>query len=344
MSGHLTRLAARSVFRVDGEAWTWGDAVLATIRSGEWAELESRARHGLAALHRLQASGQEVPAAELTQAARSFRYARELLAAEELDAWLDRRGLSHADWRDHLRRELLRRGSAGSAHEDAVPEDEVHAAAGVDLICGGGLEAAARRLAAQAALAPPEDGAGAEEHDSGDDAVTAGRVLGGEPSDWSERLARLARIEAGAAAARDALADEPAVEHELAEHRLEWLRIELELLDLPHEEAAREAALCVRADGSELGEVAARAGSALRSRRLLLAEADAWLAPHLLGAEEGEVIGPVAHDGGHAVARVRAKRAADAADPELRRRAEAALVQRAAARHVSERVEWHERL
>jgi len=74
----LARLAEVGVFTVDGELFTWSDAVLAAHVAGEWEPLRARTRAGLAAQRRLTAGGGELSHDETTAAAKRFRYEREL--------------------------------------------------------------------------------------------------------------------------------------------------------------------------------------------------------------------------------------------------------------------------
>lgn len=74
---------------------------------------------------------------EAEEAETRFRYDRGLVAAEEMEAWLARWGLSVGEWRDYLRGAL--------AADDR--------AAWVAAICSGALERAAEELAAKAAVA-----------------------------------------------------------------------------------------------------------------------------------------------------------------------------------------------
>ena len=334
------------MFSVGPESFTWADAVLAAVRHGDWADQLTRTRHGLAALRRITAAGDEAPSDRIAHEAKQFRYQRGLLAADELAAWLDRFGLSHADWHDYLLRDVVRSNSHGAAGENAISDDEVVACVGADAICGGLLESAARRLAAQAALAvdapdAPDARPDIDAHpDDATHSATAARLLGRAAADWEERLRRIGRVEARAARVRARLADQPAVEHALAEHRLDWTSVELDMLEFAREQPAREAALCVRADGLPLAAVGERAGTRLIQRSVRMEEAEHWLAPHLLGSTVGALIGPLAHDSGYTLARVVSRRSPDPADPLVRRRAEAELVRRAARRHVADHVRW----
>ena len=98
--------------------------MLAAELRGELGALELQTRQGLACLRRLAAEAGAVPAESLRAAATVFRYERSLLAAEELEAWLDARGLTASDWNGYLRRLLVR--------ERWVDEQQVVVAGGRD--------------------------------------------------------------------------------------------------------------------------------------------------------------------------------------------------------------------
>ena len=323
---------------LDDRPFAWADVVLAELHRGSWAELERRTRAGLAAQRAAVASGRELSAAETTAAARAFRFQRGLLAGEQLDEWLDGWGIGLAEWREYLRRDLLRQRSSSAAEVD---DDEVSAAIGVEAICSGVLEAAASRLASRAALAPP--GAAPAARAGRVDVAAAAELLGISPKQCAERLERVEQLEAAAALAEAELLGGDAVAEEVARHRQEWLRLELGVLPLDDVDAAREAVLCMRVDGLEPAVVASRARRDLRRLSTTLAEAPEWLAPYVVGLDEGSVIGPVRHDPGFAVVVVESRHEPQVDDPTVRGRAEAAIVTRAARRQVAARIVWRER-
>ena len=73
-----------------------------------------------------------MPPEALRAAATAFRHEHNLLAADELEAWLAARGLAVADWNAYLRRLLLRERWAEELEriesEFAVGDEEVEAA------------------------------------------------------------------------------------------------------------------------------------------------------------------------------------------------------------------------
>jgi hypothetical protein len=318
-------LADRSLFTVAGRTFGWEDVLLATELRGELGPLERQTRQGLASVRRLMAEEGTVPADAVRAAATVFRYDRNLLAAEELEAWLDARGLTVADWNGYLRRLLLRERWVDELEriesEFAVADEEVEAALLAEAVCSGFLRREAEQLAEDAALA------------AADDAV----------EDSSDRRTLIADLARGAEAARSRVPSPPDVEREVAAHALDWIRIEAETLELADAEAAREAALCVRVDGRPLTEVADECGVPANALVLYLGDAAPELRGALVSARPGELIGPVEHGAGHILVQVGAKTEPSAEDPELGRRAAAVLAARAVERELRDRVVWHDR-
>lgn len=299
-----------------GETFTWADVTAAARELGDWQELERATAEGLACLRRLTASGEELDASALAPDEEEFRRARRLLSGEETVAWLQQWGLTLADWRDYLRCTVLAERWAGELDETVArfpaPEAEVAAALWAHAVCSGLLERVAHRLAADSALAPD-----ATDRTSIADAANRARA--------------------------EAITDE-AVEHEVSTHTLEWLRFETSLVELPSEDIAREAALCVRDDRRPLADVAAECGTEARPLTLYLGEIEPHVSALLIGAGEGDLVGPLAWKNGFALLLVEAKVAATASDPEVRRKAEQRIVEHVDQRATAAEVTWHEHL
>jgi hypothetical protein len=318
-------VAGRPVFTLDGELFSWADVIAAARLDGSWRELQEMARQGVACQKRLAASGEQLAADEVVDATTRFRYALSLLAGEELQQWLGHWWLTAAEWRDYVKRMLLRERWAGELGDTAerfpVSDDELAGALWPEAVCSGFLKRLALKVAADGALA-----------------VAAGEAIAGD------RGGALARIHPSAARARADAITADAVAHEIASHSLEWLRLEGSVLEFTAEDAAREAALCIRADGQPLAEVAEASGVHPRVLRVYVADVDAELSPILVAAREGELVGPVPRDGGFALLLVEKKTPPTKADPEVRRRAEERIVERAVDRAMRDHVQWHERL
>ena len=306
----LEWLLPEEVFSVDGQPYFWRDVLVSAEVRGTLAALISATRTALAGAERSARSPEAV-----REAASQFRYRRGLLSAEELETWLARWHLSVADWTEHLRRMLLSELGAAEPGRPAA-DNELAKAAAVDAICTGFLEREAKQLATDAALA-----------ELGDSAV-------------DDRRALVERIVASAASARAALGAAADVDREIATRALDWTRIDAELLELADSEAAREAALCVRIDGRSLAEVAVDCGIPATRRELYLEEAEEERLTALLGAKAGELIGPIERNGSFVLVHVHGRTRPSADDPELRRRAQEYLVERASERAFETRVRW----
>ena len=325
MSPQLRVPADRSLFTVAGRTYAWEDVLLAADLRGDLGALERQTRQGLACVRRLAADGEALPAESVRAAATVFRYERNLLAAEELEAWLAARGLTVADWNGYLRRLLLRERWADELarieSEFAVGDDEVEAALPAEAVCTGFLRRAAEQLAEDAALAD----------------------AGGPVGDSPDRATLIATLARGADAARTRAPSDAEIERELAGHSLDWIRIDAEALELGDAEAAREAALCVRVDGRTLADVASDCGVPTSALALYLEDAEPELRLALLSGSPGELVGPVATGSGHVLLQLHTKAEPSADDPELARRATAVLTARAVQRELRNRVLWHER-
>ena len=325
MNPQLGVLADRSLFTVAGLTYAWEDVLLAAELRGELGGLEQQTRQGLACLRRLAAEAEVMPAEAVRAAATVFRYERNLLAAEELEAWLDARGLTVSDWNGYLRRLVLRERWVDELDqiesEYAVGDEDVEAALPAEAICTGFLSRAAERLAEDAALADA-DGAVADNPDRG---------------------ALIAAVAESAEAVRARAPSPPEIERVVASHALEWIRIEAETLELADAEAAREAALCVRVDGRPLAEVADECGVPANAEVFYLADAHPGFQAALVSASPGELLGPFDQGDGQLLLQLLAKVEPSADDPELRRRATAVLAARGVERELRNRVVWHER-
>ncbi|MGN6867150.1 MAG: hypothetical protein ACTHMY_01980 [Solirubrobacteraceae bacterium] len=318
-------IASRPVFSVDGWTFAWADIEAGARLDDSWREFEETTRNGLACQKQLAIVGEQLGASVIADAARRFRYARDLLAGDELAAWLEHWALSADEWHGYLVRMLLRERWVGELSDIgsrfAGGADELARAVWIEAVCSGFLARAADRIAGDAALA-----------------VAAGSVIGGAGGPDN----RFGCIRTAAARARVAAVTEAAIAREVALHRLEWLRVDGELLSVRVEDAAHEAALCIRSDGRSLADVATACGVAPSRLSMYVADADAELSPALLAAQAGELIGPIKRDGAFALLLIETKTSPSAADASVRRRAVERIVERAVRRAMDEHLEWHE--
>jgi hypothetical protein len=302
-----------TAFTVSGRDITWRDVIAHARAAGAWDSLEREVSEGVALLH---AQGPGPAPDQVRDAATAFRYARNLVAAEELEAWLEHWGLTVDDWMDHVRRSVLRDalasepGSASPGH--AVKDEEVAARVWPSAVCSGTLGRAALELAGLLAIC--------------DSLAETGVAV--EPSRARAELRR--RIVTG-----------EALKTQIQSRALDWVRIDSQVLTFARADAAREALALLRQDGFTATEVAGIAHASLEHRIDYIEDVEEDLKAALIGSKKGDIFGPLEKGDGWLVVVVNDKVGASLDDTEVLNRAEASIVERAIQRETDERVVWH---
>lgn len=327
----MKSLADQTVFTVGGVDYRWEDVILAAESWGDWPRLVARTRLGLELLG--SSEDEAVTDDELEAAASEFRYARDLVTAEEMEAWLERWGLDIESWMLALHAALLRRKRGSELPSaDASPEDEEEPdgwerALAAEAATSGDLSRFAERLAGRAALFQwlVEDGQA-------------------EPPDPGDRPRLLARLEESFQALRTRLATPEALAERIKSRRADWTSVTTRVLRLSSEDAAREALLSIREDGETLEAVARDAKTEVEESRAFLEDVEPALRDRLMSARPGDMVGPLAVAGGVALFLVVEKRTPSLDDAAPARRAEESLLAALTAREVDNRVKWHWKL
>lgn len=313
------------------------DLVVAGFLTGEWPSFERSVGRGLA-LER--AGGPSVDAVAIREVAISFRRVRGLVAADQLDAWLAERHVSHDELTAYLRRQVLREREHVAA-DDPVSTADVVEILNVEATLGGLVGRCAATVVAWAAAAGAA-GPGPDPTDSDTaDLVAssaAARVYDGLTGDnLARRLGRLERLRAGHGRFVAQVAGDRAIADCLARHRLDWMAVRCVEIVFADDGAAREGMLCIREDGLDPTEVASLAGAGLTERTVVL-EREPALIPFLESAQRGDVAGPLA---GSRVLVVVDRVPPSAEDPALRARARDELVAGALETLTAGKVRWH---
>lgn len=343
--------------------YVWLDVVLAAMLRGEWRPFERQLADGLACL---AAAGDDPRVTwpddrAIEEAANAFRYERDLVASDDTIAWLDRAGVTFDAWTHYLVRRLLH-----ARHHDHLDDilprrvaltsvtDEDVAAEG---LCSGIFDRFVRTLAGRAAIAAGRDHV---DRAAVDIAFTQPSTQSTrstqsidrlrtehaawldvlDPDDLTERATHLAHLESAFHAQVEAATTADTLAVQLARHRFEWMRVDLERMWFESADAAREAACCVREDGLTLSEVAIASRQPVRDTRDVLEHLDPALRHAVLGADIDTLAGPIAVGSRHEVVWVVGKRPADLADPIVRTRAEHAIVEQMIARAILTHVRW----
>jgi hypothetical protein len=325
----MDALVGEVVFAVGDTKYRVDDVVRAARHWGDLSALDAEVREGIACVKCAAETDRAPTAEELEEAAAEFRYARDLITAEETETWLERWELTVESWTEYLERALLR-GRWASELEDIVSHypvtrEEIDRTLHAEAICSGRFGRVAHKLAGRVA------------------AYEQAREEGWAPDQRvaDDPASSLPGLEAAFQWFRDRALTPAAVTAEIASHHLDWICVDCQWVAFPDIQGAREAALCVREDGRELTDVAVDARADVGRARLYLDEVEPGWRDHLVSASTGDLLGPLAADTGFALVLVGEKVLPSPDDVGVRRRAEAALVERALELEISHRVTWH---
>ncbi|HTS88925.1 MAG TPA: hypothetical protein VMG41_10575 [Gemmatimonadales bacterium] len=340
----MTDFFNRPVFRVKDDTFTWRDIMLFTHRVGGWSEVLDGIADGLAGVRhaeRLPEDEAEALEEAVDSAAAEFRYDRELITAEETEAWLAERGVTATEWLASVRREVARSQFANLLPElrgdtPQPPRQEMEEALRVDLSCtrlGQHLaERCAEQAAAAAVVGPPRMSSAPQPASP----LPAGLDL----EHTHAQLPLIESIVERVDRFRESVVSEEAVVREVRQHKMEWVRLECLTVDFPDLAQAKEAALCIREDGLEFSDVAGSAHREVLETRFYVDDLQEDLQSVLLSAMPGDVIGPTSVGESHTLFQVLSKTLPADSDPEVRARAEARLFARALGRAGREGTQW----
>jgi hypothetical protein len=315
-----------TVFIVNGAEFGWDEIAAAAQVWGEWRPFVEQTRQSLACLRLAAETGQLPAGAETRETATAFRYAHNLISAEETQTWLSQWGMTVEDWMNCLRGHLLRERWANRLNEIAaanpLSDEEVAEVIRNYAVCDDKLIEWARKLAGRAAVAFGAAGSGS--FDS----------TGLSPRELVEG------VEAGFDTERRLAVTPNSIEASIVRRRLDWIRFDCRYIWFPEERIAREAALCVAEDGLTLDEVAYNARSIVQQWSFYLDEIEAGARPHFLAARAGEWVGPLKIMEGFPLFSILDKQAPAESDPRIRERAEKSIINSLIEKEMNERVRW----
>ncbi len=312
------------IFTVADDAFGWQEIVLAAQAWGEWQAFFEETRESLACL-RAAAQADQLPAAtDLRAAANAFRYAHNLVSAEDANGWLARWQITVEDWMNYLRGQLLRARLANQLGDivaaNPIRDESVTEVIKLHAVCADKLRDWAVRLAGRAAVV------------LGADAVK-------RPTTASP-VERIAHLESAFERQRQEVVTARRIETKITDHRLEWMRFDCRYLWFAEERVAREAAWCVSEDGLTLDEIASNAHGKLGEWKFYADEIELNIRPYFLAARQGEVLGPVKIWQGFPLFSLLNKRLPAADDPQIRARAERAIIASFTEQAMNEQVRW----
>lgn len=319
----------RAVFTFADAEVSAREIILAAFLRGELDRFWRETLAGITALEQATRQELEPDEAAIQTACDEFRYARDLIAAEDTERWLAARGLTLDAFGDFFRRAYWRERLGGDlalpATTYATAGEEEQEFLRVDLWLSNGMEALARghawRLAAAATVETPPAEAAQAILEKWSPQIKAAAPLAprgpGHPTDLHGWLDRLSAAEAAFAQCREEALTEENRRQNLGRLRPALLRLDCEIMDLESEDAAREAFLCVRDDRISMETLAREARYPFERRLIALAEAPQVASEFLLSVPPGTVLEPWPRGDGFQLCRVCGRVEPSLADPAI---------------------------
>ena len=316
-----------TMFVIENKEFGWDEIVLAAETWGEWRSFFEATRLSLACLRLATKTGRLPAAAETREVADAYRYAHNLISADEARSWLSRWGLTVDEWMDYLRGQMLRDRWSNRLEEkldcNPVTDQEVTRVVRCHAVCADKLGEWSRRLAGRAAVA------------------TRSGIFETAPLSSIRSSEELVyRIETEFQLLRQRIVTPKLIESKIADHRLDWIRVDSRYIWFGEERIAREAALCVSYDGLTLEEVAHDARAIVQQWSFYLDEIEPATRSRFLAARKGDWLGPIKMIEGFPLFSIVGKRMPAADDLEIRDRAEQALIAGMMEQAIDERVTW----
>lgn len=291
-------------FRCGLRVFTLADILEAAQCLGELDRFRAEWLARQAAVQAAAVAGLAPESSAVEAATDAFRYARDLVSAEECERWLEARGLVFEDVVGCCTRRLQSELAEPAAPFEPASDDE--RLWRNDALLADEFNAWAKHLARRVAVA-----------------AESGRT----PAVDSPLSAQWPELEAGFAAAAAAAVTPSSRQRALAGQRLALMRVTFDLAEFDSENAAREAILCAREDASTLQETAAANAFPCQTGESFLGDLPAAWADLLTSARAGEAVSPRVGDGNFVVLSLISRREPALEDPAVCARVDAALLE-----------------
>jgi len=258
---HLETLYGQVVFSAGSQEYCWEDVVLAAELWGDWTRVRGRLRQGLACLRASEERDTGPDDPDLESAATEFRYVRDLVSAEEMEAWLARWNLTAEGWMDYVRWSLLSQmwsdELADLVSKYSPEKDEEDRLLLVEAVCSGDLDRFARELAGRVAVSEretsrePDDAEIAEVLREFPTYLTEGGLSGVASEACRAKMERLARVEVSFRRFQEEGATPRRIAALIRSRRIDWTRLDLDSVSFPRSRwRVRRHSACAKMEGA----------------------------------------------------------------------------------------------
>ena len=345
---------ALAVFRCGERRVAAGEIIAAAHFRGELEPMWQRLLRSIATEEKAAEMELELDETAFQTMSENFRYERDLITGDETERWLEERGLTLADFSVHFARrywtETLKEELEPERIEYLSAQPELRDLLTADLFLSGEFDRLATELSWRVAARQASAG---EEPDPELVATERERFLKREGIDeaalrtWlrdfgcdPQWLNETLKLEAIYHQRCRALLTDEAAKRELENHRIDFMRANVETIELESNDAAREALLCAREDGEPLDELAHAGGYPYRRVRIMIAELPDELQRRCLCAAPGEVLDPVSRGDGFHLWRIVEKIEPSLDDGEIRRRVEQRILHQHFSELAAKEIHW----
>jgi len=326
------QIANASIFESGERVYRLPEVLSAAGFRGDLEPLYQDLREGQACHAYAEEEGFALEMQELQAASEDYRYARDLITAEETEAWLQERHLTLDDFNDFLTREHWRRRFSPDLDrilpEYSPLENLTASSLWAGMMLGDRFKALVIPLARRVAVmreyaADPPAPQLAEEVKK----TFLGRIADSAPDleSWLERnlcsrawFEELSALEAHFQKSRYSLLAPDRCLREVHAHRIDLTRIDAEGFGFPSKEMAQESFLCMIQDGENPETVVQRAGGNTARCSWLVKDLSEEGQQIFISAPPGEFLPPLEWDGAFWIFRVARKIDPDLEDPEVR--------------------------
>ena len=317
-----------------GQEFTARDAVEAALFRGDLDTLWAAFRRRLTAEKHVDDNEIDLDDDLIDTAAERFRYAHDLITAEETEQWLASRGLNLDDFGNYFVRQVASETLAdeieGDKTEYRLAPDDVRQLFLVELILSDQLERLTNDLSWRLAALAATDESEKSDKDLGTERksfLKRTNLTEAELPEWLSSLRRdnawleqMLRMEIAFRRRRGSLLTPQARQREMNLLRLPLTRFEAEVIELESRDAAQEALFCVRQDGMSMEEVALEGRYPFKVISFLQEDIPAELQQKFLSLLPGDVLEPVARGDGFELYRLTSKREPQGDDDTVRER------------------------
>lgn len=352
--GQIVRSDEKVIFTGGDDSFTVRDLIDWAVLRGELEPIWKELLRSVAAEAKANESELELDDSEIDAAAEAFRYAHDLITAEETERWLEQRALSLDDFSGYF----VRHYWGDKIDDDVEPEpidsasapNELRGLLVVELNLSGQMQYFAKRLswrvagnleAESTAVAPGLLAAERRRF------LERSGITEEELTDWLNAIGRddewftnALVMEAFYRQTRARLLSAQAREHEVAAMRVPLTRFELETMEVDSLDAAREALLCVRDDGMSMTEVAEEGRYPYRHAEILLEDLPDDLQQKFFNVSAGDILEPISRGDGFHICRVIEKAEPKPEDEAVRERAEKRILERHFSELTAKHIQW----